>query len=90
MGVGPFRSRKSPLARACALHLLCRDAGVLHDAGMMVLAGLGACLVVVLVALRVCVLREWDFALRSHKPARACLCAAFAVLGAGMLEFSVD
>ena len=26
----------SPLARACALHLLCRDAGVLHDAGMMV------------------------------------------------------
>ena len=31
----------SPLARACALHLLCRDAGVLHDAGMMVLARLG-------------------------------------------------
>ena len=30
----------SPLARACALHLLCRDAGFLHDAGMMVLAGL--------------------------------------------------
>ena len=25
----------SPLARACALHLLCRDAGFLHDAGMM-------------------------------------------------------
>ena len=25
----------SPLARACALHLLCRDAGVLHDAGMV-------------------------------------------------------
>ena len=22
----------SPLARACALHLLCRDAGILHDA----------------------------------------------------------
>ena len=36
----------SPLARACALHLLCRDAGFLHDAGMMVLAcvvGGGAC-----------------------------------------------
>ena len=31
----------SPLARACALHLLCRDAGFLHDAGMIVLAGLG-------------------------------------------------
>ena len=27
----------SPLARACALHLLCRDAGFLHDAGMIVL-----------------------------------------------------
>ena len=24
----------SPFARACALHLLCRDAGVLHDTGM--------------------------------------------------------
>ena len=29
----------SPLARACALHLLCRDAGFLHDAGMK-MAGL--------------------------------------------------
>ena len=38
----------SPLARACALHLLCRDAGFLHDAGMIVLAGLGVCSVVVL------------------------------------------
>jgi hypothetical protein len=28
----------SPLSRACALHLLCRDAGLLHDAGMMVMA----------------------------------------------------
>ena len=26
----------SLLARACPLHLLCRDAGFLHDAGMMV------------------------------------------------------
>ena len=25
----------SPLARVCALHLLCRDAGFLHDAGMV-------------------------------------------------------
>ena len=25
----------SPLARACALHLLCRDAGFQHDARMM-------------------------------------------------------
>ena len=36
----------SPLARVCALHLLCRDAGFLHDARMMVLAcvlGGGAC-----------------------------------------------
>ena len=30
----------SPLARACALHLLCRDAGFLHDAGVKVMAGL--------------------------------------------------
>ena len=42
----------SPLARACALHLLCRDAGVLHDAGMMVLARLGVCLVVMLATVR--------------------------------------
>ena len=40
----------SPLARACALHLLCRDAGFLHDAGMVVLAGLCVCFVVLLVA----------------------------------------
>ena len=33
----------SPLARACALHLLCRDARFLHDAGMVVLAGLCMC-----------------------------------------------
>ena len=45
----------SPLARACALHLLCRDAGFLHDAGMVLLAGLDACLVLLLVAMRVCV-----------------------------------
>merc|ERR1711998_173670 len=32
----------SPLARACALHLMCRDAGLQHDAGMMVMARLGA------------------------------------------------
>ena len=38
----------SPLAHACALHLLCRDAGFLHDAGMMVLAWLGVCSVMLL------------------------------------------
>ena len=43
----------SPLARACALHLLCRDAGFLHDARMMVLTGLGSCTVVVLVGMGV-------------------------------------
>ena len=48
----------SPLARACALHLLCRDDGSLHDAGMIVLAGLGACTVVVLVGMGVRVLRK--------------------------------
>ena len=35
------------LARACALHLLCRDAGFLHDAGMKEMAGVG-CLMVLL------------------------------------------
>ncbi len=33
----------SPLARACALHLLCRDAGFLHDAGIV--AGRAVCVV---------------------------------------------
>ena len=28
----------SPLARACALHLLCRDAGFLHFARMMIVS----------------------------------------------------
>ena len=48
----------SPLARACALHLLCRDAGFLHDAGMMVMAGC-VCSVLLLAAVRVRVLCKW-------------------------------
>ena len=36
-----------------ALHLLCRDAGFLHDAGMMVMAGLCVCSVLLLAAVRV-------------------------------------
>ena len=48
----------SPLARACALHLLCRDAGFLHDAGMMVLAGLRVCSMLLLSAVRVRVVCE--------------------------------
>ena len=53
----------SPLARACALHLLCRDAGFLHDAGMvcwmMLLQIASNCIVLVLLlklALRVSVI----------------------------------
>ena len=48
----------SPLAHACALHLLCRDAGFLHDAGMMVLAGLPERSVMLLVSVRVRMLCE--------------------------------
>ena len=43
----------SSLARACALHLMCRDAGFLHDAGVVRLhAGLHVRSVVLLVAAR--------------------------------------
>ena len=48
----------SPLARACVLHLLCRDAGFLHDAGMIVLAGLPVSSMLLLTAVRVRVLGE--------------------------------
>ena len=47
----------SPLARACALHLLCRDAGVLHDAGIVCWLGLPACAYLMLVI--VCASCEW-------------------------------
>ena len=55
----------SPLARACALHLLCRDAGFLHDAGMMMLAGLGVGSMLLLAAVRVRVstMGDWFVAL---------------------------
>ena len=47
-----WSSAASLLARACALHLLCRDAGFLHDAGIMLLAGL---VVRLALLLRLCV-----------------------------------
>ena len=56
----------SPLARACALHLLCRDAGFVHDAGTTVMAGLRVRSGVLLVCLRA---RGCPF--RYHMPARA-------------------
>ena len=63
----------SPLARACALHLLCRDAGFLHDAGMVLLAGLRVCLMVLLAAF-VCMFGQPRFgSLRSRKPPLVCL-----------------
>ena len=40
----------SPLARACVLHLLCRDAGFLHGARRTVMARLRVQLVLLLVA----------------------------------------
>ena len=51
MGFGPFRSRKP--ARAClpALHLLCRDAGFLHDAGKVCWLG-WVCSVLIRYAMR--------------------------------------
>ena len=47
----------SPLARACALHLLCRG---FHEAGMMVLAGLRVLLGGAACGCVLRVLREWD------------------------------
>ena len=72
-------SPASPLARACALHLLCQDAGFLHDAGMMVVAGLCVCFVILLAAMLVCELCERVSAAfpqaRSRVPVR-CICCA--------------
>ena len=62
-----------PLARACALHLLCRDAGLLHDAGMFCWLG---CMCDRCCCLRVCACACFANGyrpFRSRKPARACL-----------------
>ena len=47
----------SPLARACELHLLCRDAGFVHDAGMKVMAGVHVYTLLMLAAVRSLALR---------------------------------
>jgi hypothetical protein len=74
----------SPLARACALHLLCRDAGFCRDAGMMVLAGLGVCSVILLAAVRAFGLCASE-PFRSSQPACACLCTACACQDPGVV-----
>jgi hypothetical protein len=74
----------SPLARACALHLLCRDAGVLQccrDAG----DGWAVCVLDDTACGYACVrgLRACFSSLRSRKPARVCLVRC--ICCAGML-----
>ena len=63
-------SAASLLARACALHLLCRDAGFLHDAGIMLLAGL---VVRLALLLRLCVCVR---ALRACLAHSGCCCSS--------------
>ena len=68
----------SPLARVCALHLLCRDVRILHDAGMMVLARMRVCFVVLVVraAVGVRILCKGVVDLfRTNQEARSRVCA---------------
>ena len=60
----------SPLARACALHLLCRDAGFLHDAGMVCWPGWVCCSALLAVAVRARVLCERGLASSAVRKAR--------------------
>ena len=76
---GLARSAPAPArARACALHLLCPDARLLHGAGDDG-AGRTGCVVVLLAAVRVRVLCERALQVPSvRKPACARLCPACA------------
>ena len=79
VGSGPFRfsQARSRVESATFAVPGCR---VLHDAGMMVLARLGVCLVVVLAAVRAFGLCASE-PFRSSQPACARLCAVSAVPG---------
>ena len=59
----------SPLVRACAMHLLCRDAGFLHDAELRVR------LVLLLAAVRVRVLGQCVSACSTPASSRLRVCA---------------
>ena len=67
------------LARACALHLLCRDAGFLHDAGMKmaglrVLLGDAACCCACARAIQLHTARSAPARLPAHACALHLLC----------------